>query len=69
MLGFFSKRLIQTVECVGHRLRPTQSGPHALRIESGGQTHTGWLLAEFDAARSQVLLRVSDSACVPCCRW
>jgi len=31
-----------------------------LRIESGGKAHTGWLLAEFDGAHSQLLLRVSD---------
>jgi AraC family transcriptional regulator of adaptative response / DNA-3-methyladenine glycosylase II len=32
-----------------------------LSIESGGRHHEGWLVAEFDPARHQVLLRVSDS--------
>lgn len=31
------------------------------RVESGGKVHTGWLLARFDEARSQLVLQVSDS--------
>ena len=31
-----------------------------LRLESNGQLHTGWLQAQFDEARSQLLLTVSD---------
>ncbi len=59
MLGFFGKRLVQGVEVVNPT--PGQAGlARTLRVESGGQPHTGWLLAEFDEARSQVLLRVSD---------
>ena len=30
-------------------------------VESGGRTHAGWLLTEFDEARCQLVLRVSDS--------
>lgn len=40
-----------------------RTGPapgQTLRMELGGRTHTGWLVAGFDEARSQLELRVSD---------
>jgi len=56
MLGFFATRAIGGVEHVsGHRLART------LALESGGTLHKGWIAAEFDADRHQVLLRVADS--------
>jgi AraC family transcriptional regulator, regulatory protein of adaptative response / DNA-3-methyladenine glycosylase II len=60
MLGFFRKRLIPGIEFVrgdgdGGALGRT------LSIESAGRLHRGWLVAEFDAAHSQVVLRVADS--------
>jgi AraC family transcriptional regulator of adaptative response / DNA-3-methyladenine glycosylase II len=60
LLGFFGKRTLQAVESIG-------GGPgnpairRTLCTEAGGRTHAGWLSAEFDEARCQVLLRVSDS--------
>jgi len=60
MLGFFNQRLMQGVEVV--TTAPGQLGMgRTLRIESGGKTCTGWMLATFDEPRNQVLMRVSDS--------
>jgi len=60
MLAFFARRSIDAIEFIA-----TSAGaPCAARtlgIESGGQTHAGWLLARFDAPRCQVVLQVSDS--------
>jgi AraC family transcriptional regulator of adaptative response / DNA-3-methyladenine glycosylase II len=59
MLGFYGKRSLDDVELtVNAGGRPGFA--KTLRIESGGKVHTGWLLAEFDVAHSQLLLRVSD---------
>ena len=60
MLAFFAQRAIRGVELV------TASGTggalvRTLAVEAGGQSHRGWIAAEFDAARHQVLLRVADS--------
>ncbi|MCW5653773.1 Ada metal-binding domain-containing protein [Hydrogenophaga sp.] len=56
-LAFFRQRLIDGVAFVAH---DRQLG-HTLRLQAGPRVHTGWLLAEFEPARNQVLLRVSDS--------
>jgi AraC family transcriptional regulator of adaptative response / DNA-3-methyladenine glycosylase II len=58
MLGFFGKRAISGIEFVNGERRATG---RTLSIETGGQLHKGWLLAEFDEARHQLVLRVSDS--------
>lgn len=56
MLGFLRKRAIEAVESI------TDNGmARTLRLEAGGQVHTGWLTAEFDEARSQLVLVLSDS--------
>jgi len=59
MLGFFRKRRISGIEFVsegdGNRIART------LAVETGGQWHKGWLVAEFDETRHQVVLRASDS--------
>jgi AraC family transcriptional regulator of adaptative response / DNA-3-methyladenine glycosylase II len=60
MLDFFRKRLIDAIEFVAPHAAPMRLG-RTFRIESGGQTHTGWLVGEFDEAHSQVVLRVSES--------
>jgi AraC family transcriptional regulator of adaptative response / DNA-3-methyladenine glycosylase II len=55
-LGFFRQRLIEGVAFVDEKLRLGQT----LRMDIGGRSHLGWLLAEFDQERSQLVLRVSD---------
>jgi AraC family transcriptional regulator, regulatory protein of adaptative response / DNA-3-methyladenine glycosylase II len=56
MLGFFRTRAITGMEFVdGHRLGRT------LALDAGGQRHEGWIVAEFDAAQPQLLLRASES--------
>jgi AraC family transcriptional regulator of adaptative response / DNA-3-methyladenine glycosylase II len=61
LLAFMRQRLIHGTGFV----RADASGPLQLaqtcRLPVGGQVHTGWLLADFDEARSQVVVRVSDS--------
>jgi AraC family transcriptional regulator, regulatory protein of adaptative response / DNA-3-methyladenine glycosylase II len=60
MLAFFGQRAIRGVEAVrneggaGTLLR-------TLSIEAGGRSHRGWLAAEFDPPRHQVVLRIGDS--------
>jgi AraC family transcriptional regulator, regulatory protein of adaptative response / DNA-3-methyladenine glycosylase II len=55
-LAFFRQRLIEGVAFVDDRLRLGQT----LRMNVGERSHRGWLLAEFDEARCQLVLRVSD---------
>jgi AraC family transcriptional regulator of adaptative response / DNA-3-methyladenine glycosylase II len=58
MLGFFGKRAIAGVEHIGS---PGAALSRTLAVESGGQLHKGWFVAEFDEPRHQLVLRVSDS--------
>ncbi len=60
MLGFFSKRCINAIEFIASDVQQPGIG-RTFRIESGGKVQAGWLLASFDEARSQLVLRVSDS--------
>jgi len=60
LLGFFSKRCINAIEFVAANA-PQPGIGRTFRVESGGKVHAGWLLASFDEARSQLVLRVSDS--------
>lgn len=60
LLGFFSKRCINAIEFVATNA-PQPGIGRTFRVESGGKVHAGWLLASFDEARSQLVLRVSDS--------
>ncbi len=55
-LAFFRQRLIEGVAFVDDKLRLGQT----LRMDIGERSHRGWLLAEFDEARCQLVLRVSD---------
>jgi AraC family transcriptional regulator of adaptative response / DNA-3-methyladenine glycosylase II len=60
MLDFFGARMIRSVELV---TRTGDGGELArtLAIEAGGTLHRGWLAAQFDPARHQVILRVADA--------
>ena len=60
MLGFFGKRVLPGVEFV-HGAGDGGEIGRTLAIESGGRLHRGWLVAQFQASRHEVLLRVSDS--------
>ena len=59
MLAFFATRQIHGIEFVAAEEKK-QLG-RTLRIESGGHTHTGWMLATFDETRCQLVLQVSES--------
>jgi AraC family transcriptional regulator of adaptative response / DNA-3-methyladenine glycosylase II len=60
MLGFFGKRAIREIEVVRHGEGSLAIG-RTLALESGGRMHKGWLIAEFDEPRHQVVVRLSDS--------
>lgn len=60
LLGFFSQRSLRTVEFVAADA-PQPGLGRTLRLESGGTGHRGWMLASFDEARCQLVLRISDS--------
>ena len=60
MLAFCAKRTINAIEFVATHAQQPCVG-RTFRSESGGKTHTGWLLASFDEARCQLVLRVSES--------
>ncbi len=55
-LAFFRQRLIEGVAFVDDQQRLGQT----LRMDIGGRCHRGWLVAEFDQTRCQLVLRVSD---------
>ena len=63
MLGFFARRAIAGVEHIDSAGPERSSGrlSRTVAIESGGKLHKGWLEAEFDEPRYQLVLRVSDS--------
>jgi AraC family transcriptional regulator of adaptative response / DNA-3-methyladenine glycosylase II len=60
MLGFFRKRMISGIESVSGEGGGSTIA-RTLAVESGGRWHKGWLMAEFDETRHQVVLRASDS--------
>ena len=60
MLAFIGKRSINGIEFIASDEGISRAG-RTFRIESGGKTHAGWLLARFDEARCQLVLQVSDS--------
>jgi AraC family transcriptional regulator, regulatory protein of adaptative response / DNA-3-methyladenine glycosylase II len=64
MLDFLRKRAIAATEFISADAGSSITG-RTFRVESGDppnvKTHTGWLLTEFDTARCQLVLRVSDS--------
>jgi AraC family transcriptional regulator of adaptative response / DNA-3-methyladenine glycosylase II len=59
MLDFYARRSMDSVEFVETSPKRPRLGK-TLRLEAAGKLHTGWLLVEFDEARHQLLLRVSD---------
>ncbi|MET0312233.1 MAG: Ada metal-binding domain-containing protein [Burkholderiaceae bacterium] len=60
MLGFFRKRRIAGIDHAAAEGDAPAIG-RTVRIESGGAVHSGWVMGTFDAQRSLVDLRVSDS--------
>ena len=60
MLGFFGRRAIAGVELIDADARQPVLR-RTLRVDTAGQTHIGWISAQFDGARSQLLLQVSDT--------
>ncbi|MEY4882335.1 MAG: hypothetical protein RIS34_189 [Pseudomonadota bacterium] len=60
MLAFIHKRAMTAIEFVATDAYSTRAG-RTFRVESGGKTHAGWLLTEFDTTRCQLVLQVSDS--------
>ena len=62
MLGFMSKRSISTIESIAASAHE-YSASRTFCIEIDGKKHTGWLEMRFDIARSQLVLKVSDSLC------
>jgi AraC family transcriptional regulator of adaptative response / DNA-3-methyladenine glycosylase II len=59
MLGFLGKRALAGIEAV--RSDSAAAIARTLAVESGGKSHKGWLVGEFDEPRHQLVLRVSDS--------
>lgn len=60
MLGFIRTRTLDAIEFVANNDHPTGTC-RTFSINIGNKTHSGWLQAEFDEARCQLLLQVSDS--------
>jgi len=60
MLRFFGRQAITAIEFIAIEDNQPCAGS-TFRVESGGKTHTGWLLASFDEVRCQLVLRVSES--------
>ena len=60
MLSFAQKRTINTIEYASLDSNSMGAG-RTIRIESGGKTYIGWLVAEIDSLKLQVRLTVSDS--------
>jgi AraC family transcriptional regulator of adaptative response / DNA-3-methyladenine glycosylase II len=60
MLGFFTQRLLDGVECVDQEAGQPVIG-RTLRITAGASSHAGWLRVQFDEAHHQLVLQVSDS--------
>ena len=60
MLAFFSRRTITAMKFVANDAHRMCVG-RTLRVESGGTTHAGWILAGFDESRCQLVLRVGES--------
>lgn len=59
MLAFFGKRLITSLELMDNG--PKESSlARTLRVEAGDRVYSGWLRVQFDEARSQAVLTVSD---------
>ena len=58
--AFLRQRQVHSVEQVSTDAGQLRIG-RTLRLESAGTTHTGWLLAQFEPERCQLVLQVSDS--------
>ena len=60
MGAFLRQRQVNTIELVSNDAEHTRIG-RTLRLQSAGKTYSGWLMAQFEPARSQLVLQVSDS--------
>ena len=60
MVSFLRVHQVNTIESVTNDAQHTRIG-RTLRVQSAGKTYAGWLMAEFEPARSQLVLQVSDS--------
>jgi AraC family transcriptional regulator of adaptative response / DNA-3-methyladenine glycosylase II len=61
MLRYFAQRQIPGVERVALPDAPVPELARTWCVQSQGRSHVGWLQLQFDPARHQVSLRVSDS--------
>ena len=60
LLGFFGKRALNAIEFIAADTEQPGIGK-TLSVESGGKVARGWLIASFDEAHCQLVLRISDS--------
>ena len=60
MMAFFARHTINTIEFIATEAGGMCAGM-TFCIESSGKVYAGWLLARFDEARCQLVLRVSES--------
>ena len=60
MLGFIRTRTLGATEYVANNDHPTGTF-RTFSVETGNKAYSGWLKAEFDEARCQLVLQVSDS--------
>ncbi len=60
MLGFIRTRTMDAIESAANNDHPTGTC-RTFGIQVGVKTHAGWLQADFDEPRNQLVLQVSDS--------
>jgi AraC family transcriptional regulator of adaptative response / DNA-3-methyladenine glycosylase II len=60
MLGFVRTRALDAIELIANNDHPTGTS-RTFGVKLGNHTHSGWLQADFDEPRSQLVLQVSDS--------
>ncbi len=60
MLTFIANRSMNAIEYIAINSYHKRAG-RTFCIETGGKVHAGWLMADFDMARCQVVLQVSDT--------
>ena len=60
MGAFLQQRQVNSIELVSNYAAHTTIGG-TLRVQSAGKTYSGWLMAQFEPVRSQLVLQVSDS--------
>ena len=60
MGAFLQMRQVHTIEVVTSDAQQTTVA-RTLRVESGGKSYSGWLMARFEPPQHQLVLQVSDS--------